>query len=105
MAILNAIALRGTAVKKLEGMNEEHLIELLQRNMKDVLNLHKTLNGLDDYFKNAADKDTRPKIKGIKPELSALKNTITKANEKLQDYNAQKEEAEQFKNLGINMET
>ncbi|MDR0685167.1 MAG: hypothetical protein LBF83_08560 [Spirochaetaceae bacterium] len=105
MAILNAIALRGTAVKKLEGMNEEHLIELLQRNMKDVLNLHKTLNGLDDYFKNAADKDTRPKIKGIKPELSALKNTITKANEKLQDYNAQKEEAEQFKKLGINMET
>jgi hypothetical protein len=102
--ILNAITQRGSAVKKLEGMNEDQLIELLQRNLKDVQNFHKTLNELDDYFKNAANKDTRPKIKGIKPELSALKNTITRANEKLQDYNAKKEEAEQFKKLGISME-
>jgi hypothetical protein len=103
--ILNAIAPRGTAVKKLEGMNDDQLIELLQRNLKDAMNFHKILNGLDDYFKNAANKDTRPKIKGIKPELSALKNTITKTNEKLQDYNAKKEEAEQFKKLGISMES
>ncbi|MDR2445453.1 MAG: hypothetical protein LBD44_05915 [Spirochaetaceae bacterium] len=103
--ILNAIAPRGVAIKKLEGMNDNQLIELLQRNLKDALSYHKTLNGLDDYFKNAANKDTRPKIKGIKPELSALKNTITKANEKLQDYNAKKEEAEQFKKLGISMES
>ena len=105
MTILNAIAPRGSAVKKLDGMNEEQLIELFQRNLNDVQNFHKTLNGLDDYFKNAAQKSTRPKIKGIKPELSALKNTITKANGKFQDYNAKKEETEQFKKLGISMDT
>jgi hypothetical protein len=104
ITILNAITQRGSAVKKLEGMGEDQLIELLQRNLKDIQNFHKILNGLDDYFKSAANKNTRPKIKGIKPELSALKNTIAKANEKLQDYNAKKEEAEQFKKLGINME-
>jgi hypothetical protein len=103
ITILNAITQRGSAVKKLEGMSEDQLIELLQRNLKDIQNFHKILNGLDDYFKNAANKNTRPKIKGIKPELSALKNTLTKANEKLQDYNAKKEETEQFKKLGISM--
>ncbi|MDR3356330.1 MAG: hypothetical protein LBO04_03995 [Spirochaetaceae bacterium] len=105
ISILNAIAPQGNAGKKLESMSEDQLIELLQRNLKDVQGFHKTLNGLDDYFKNAAGKATRSKIKGIKPELSALKNVIARVNEKLQEYNAKKEEAEQFKKLGISMES
>jgi hypothetical protein len=104
ITILNALAPRGSAVKKLEGMNDDQLIELLQRNLKDVQGFHKILNGLDDYFKKNANKNTRSRIKGIKPEISALKNTITRANEKLQDYYAKKEEMEQFKKLGIDMD-
>ncbi|MCL2759776.1 MAG: hypothetical protein FWD22_06145, partial [Treponema sp.] len=42
----------------------------------------------------------RSKIKGIKPELSALKNTFVKANQIRYDYSAQKEEEEQMKRLG-----
>jgi uncharacterized protein YutE (UPF0331/DUF86 family) len=105
MTILNAIALRGSAVKKLEKMDEDQLIEILQRNLKDIQNFHKTLNGLDDYFKGATNKNTRSKIKGVKPELSALKNVAARAGEKLQDYNAKKEETEQFKKLGISIES
>jgi hypothetical protein len=101
ISILQAIAARGAAAKKLESMEENQLIELLQRNMKDVQNFHKTLNGLDDFFKNEVDKSDRARIKGVKPELSALKNAATKAGQKLHDYNAQKEEEEQFKKLGI----
>jgi hypothetical protein len=104
IAILGAIATRGSAVKKLEAMEEHQLIELLQRNIKDVQNFHKTLNVLDEYFKTVIDKSNRSKIRGIKPELSALKNTIMKASEKLQDYNSHKEEEDQFKKLGVSAE-
>jgi hypothetical protein len=101
ITILDAIAMNGSATKKLESMEERQLVELLQRNIKDVQNFHKTMGILDDYFKATADKSNRPKIRGIKPELSALKNTISKAYDRLKDYNAQKEEEAQFKRLGI----
>jgi hypothetical protein len=102
--ILSAISARGNAEKKLEAMEENQLIELLQRNIKDVQNFHRTLNGLDEYFKNASDKAGRQKIKGIKPELSALKNSIAKAQDKLHDYNSRREEQAQFKKLGIDID-
>ncbi|MDR1256362.1 MAG: hypothetical protein LBJ86_01285 [Spirochaetaceae bacterium] len=101
LTILGAIAARGSAAKKLEGMNEEQLTELLQRNIKDLLGFHKTLGVLDEYFKAASGKANRSRIRGIKPELSALKNTVTKASDRLRDYKIQKEEEAQFKKLGI----
>jgi hypothetical protein len=101
ITILDAIAVNGSAAKKLENMEERQLVELLQRNIKDVQSFHKILGVLDDYFKATADKANRPKIRGIKPELSALKNTVTKAYDRFKSYNAQKEEEAQFKRLGI----
>jgi hypothetical protein len=101
ITILDAIAAHGSTSKKLESMDEEHLISLLQHNIKELLNFHKTLGVLDEYFKTEVDRASRSKIKGIKPELSALKNTITKAGGRLRDYNIQKEEEAQFKKLGI----
>ncbi|MDR0663611.1 MAG: hypothetical protein LBF80_05990 [Spirochaetaceae bacterium] len=103
ISILGAVSARGNAEKKLELMDENQLIDLLQRNIKDVDAFHKTLNGLDEYFKNAADKDSRQRVKGIKPELSALKNSIAKASDKLRDYHARYQEQEQFKKLGIDI--
>jgi hypothetical protein len=105
ISVLGAISARGNAEKKLEAMDENQLIDLLQRNIKDVQNFHKTLNGLDEYFKNAIDKGLRQRVKGIKPELSALKNSIAKASDKLRDYYARNEEREQFKKLGIDIDS
>ncbi|GHT48750.1 hypothetical protein FACS1894102_2370 [Spirochaetia bacterium] len=102
-AILTAMAPKGTAEKKLSTMSEKQLIEILQLNIKSVQKLHSTLSGLDEYFKKEVDKADRSHVKGIKPELSALKNALAKAQEKLQDYNAHKEEEEQFKRLGIDV--
>jgi hypothetical protein len=104
ISIFGAISARGSAEKKLEAMDENQLIDMLQRNIKDVQNLHKTLNGLDEYFKNAVDRESRQRVKGIKPELSALKNSIARASDKLSDYHVQREEQEQFKKLGIDID-
>jgi hypothetical protein len=102
--ILIAIMARGSAEKKLAAMEENQLMEILQRNIKDVSSFHKTLSGIDEFFKKNVDKADRSYVRGIKPELSALKNAVSKANQKFYDYNALKEEAEQFKKLGIDIE-
>jgi len=93
---------RGPAYNKLAAMTEEQIISYLEKNIRDVQFLHKTLSALDDFFKANAAPDDREKIKGIKPELSALKNSIVKANQLRYEYSAQKEEEDQMKRLGIN---
>ena len=92
---------RGPAYQKLSGMTEEQIISYLERNIKDVQAYHKTLSALDDYFKANVVQEDRDKIKGIKPELSAMKNSFVKANQLRYEYSAQKEEEEQFKRLGV----
>jgi len=99
--ILNSFV-RGSAYNKLSNMTEEQIIGYLEKNIRDVQMLHKTLGALDEYFKANVVADDRGKIKGIKPELGALKNSFIKANQLRVDYSAQKEEEEQFKRLGIN---
>jgi hypothetical protein len=93
--------MRGPAYNKLAAMTEEQIINYLEKNIRDVQFLHKTLGALDDFFKGSVSAEDRDKIKGIKPELSTLKNTIVKANQLRYEYSAQKEEEDQMKRLGI----
>ena len=92
---------RGPAYNKLAAMSEEQITGYLEKNINDVQSFHKTLSALDDFFKANVESEDRDKIKGIKPELSALKNTFVKANQIRYDYSAQKEEEEQMKRLGV----
>jgi hypothetical protein len=93
---------RGPAYNKLAAMTEEQIIGYLEKNVNDVKNYHKTLSALDEFFKANVQVEDRGKIKGIKPELSALKNSYIKANQLRYDYSAQKEAEEQMKRLGAN---
>ena len=99
--VLFNISTKGMVVSKLEGMEESQLLGLLEKNIRDIQTMHKLLSALDEYFKAAADQEDRGKIKGIKPELSTIKNALIKANQKRYEYNSQKEEEEQFRKLGI----
>jgi hypothetical protein len=99
--ILNSFV-RGPAYNKLSAMTEEQIIGYLEKNIRDVQTLHKIMGALDEFFKSNVDADDRERIKGIKPELSTLKNSIVKANQLRHEYSAQKEEEEQLKRLGIN---
>ena len=94
--------MRGPAYNKLSAMTEDQIINYLEKNIRDVQFLHKTLGALDDFFKANVATEDRDKVKGIKPELSALKNSIVKANQLRYEYSAQKEEEDQMKRLGIN---
>ena len=93
---------RGAAVTaKLEAMHEEQLEGFLDRNIRELKALHRTLGALDEFFKSSVSREDREKIKGIKPELGAIKNAILRANSKRHEYNAQKEEEEQLRRLGV----
>jgi hypothetical protein len=98
--ILNSF-MRGPAYTKLSAMTEEQIIGYLERNIRDVQSLHKTLGALDDFFKANVDQGNRDKIKGIKPELSTRKNAIVRANQLRYEYSAQKEEEDQLRRLGV----
>jgi hypothetical protein len=95
---------RGGLSSRLDAMSENQLLPLLERAIRDAQSLHKTLTGLDEYFKTEASRELRERIKGIKPELATIKNSIIKANQKRHEYSAQLEEAEQLKRLGIKTE-
>ena len=92
---------RGPGMAKLEAMQDEQIISFLEKNIRDIQNVHKTLSALDDFFKSEVDRSDRDKVKGIKPELSIIKNAIIRANSKRHEYNAQKDEHEQLKRLGV----
>ncbi|MDR2101566.1 MAG: hypothetical protein LBP43_03250 [Treponema sp.] len=97
---LTAISARGSATARLAAMQEDQLIQFLEKSIREVQSLHKILSAMDDFFKVTAE---REKVKGIKPELAILKNAIVRANQKRYEFTTQKEEEEQLKRLGINL--
>ncbi|MDR2135340.1 MAG: hypothetical protein LBO76_01875 [Treponema sp.] len=99
--VLASYTTRSPAAQKLAGMSDEQLTQILDRLIRDVQNTHKILGAMDEYFKTEATDMERDKIKGIKPELAAIKNAIIRANQIRHEYNARKEEEEQMKKLGI----
>ncbi|HCC37766.1 MAG TPA: hypothetical protein DEQ14_09170 [Treponema sp.] len=91
----------GTTSTRYESMSEEQLVSLLEKAVRETQVLHRTLGALDEYFKAEAPKELRERIRGIKPELAALKNIFVRGNQLRHEYSAQKEEEEQMKRLGI----
>jgi len=92
---------KGSAYQKIAAMSEEQIITYLEKYINDVQAMHRTLSALDDFFKANVEASDRDKIKGIKPDLTALKNTFVKANQLRHEFSAQKEEEEQMKRLGV----
>ncbi|MDR0291064.1 MAG: hypothetical protein LBI06_09030 [Treponema sp.] len=93
---------QGPFMGKLKAMPEEQVLGYLERAIKDLQNLHRTLGALDEFFKSSVPREERGKIKGVKPELATIKNCYVKANQIRHEYSAVKEEEEQMRRLGIN---
>jgi hypothetical protein len=67
---------------------DKTLIGLLEKTVRELQGLHKTLSALDDFFKSNA---ILGKMRGIKPELEVVKNALIKANQKRFEYSALQE--------------
>ncbi len=102
-----ALAHQGSAAtQKLGAASEEKILNFLNKNISSLQTLHRRLTGFNDYFKNEIqkDKESRAKFRGLRVELSAVKNSIIKANQAKHEYVAAKEEQDQMKQLGVKQE-
>ena len=86
---------------KIENQTEKAIQEYLAKQISECNRLMQLLAALDEYFKSAPAIENRPKIKGLKMELTSLKNCIVKTNQRKAEYTALIEEEEQLKKLGI----
>ena len=86
--------------QRLTGMSNEQLLELLNKYIVVCNGYLKTLGGLDDYYKSA-DIILRSKMKGIRIELTTIRNAVIKANQCRAEYNASVEEYSNMKELGL----
>jgi len=91
----------GTLYRKMEMAGESQLDAFLGKHMEELNVMFRRLEALDAFFKRSVDNDQRPSLRGIKIELTAIKNNMVKANQKKHEYSSRKEEAEQLKKLGF----
>lgn len=87
--------------EKIVAMNDDKIFDFLSRQLSESQHLLCQLNGLDEFFKNAVQPLNRIKVKGIKMEITAIKNTLVKTNQRKAEYSAFVEEQIQLRKLGI----
>lgn len=100
---VNALSRTSTLTKKIETATDDQLLSFFGRNIAELRLLHRRLDSLDDYYKNAATGTESTQIRGIKIELTAIKNDIIRANQRHHEFVSRREEIEQLKRLGVDV--
>ncbi|HBD68668.1 MAG TPA: hypothetical protein DC014_05275 [Treponema sp.] len=99
----SAAAVKGTpAYEKMNSQSEQVIFDFVSKQITENNRIYVLLGALDEYFKENVDKYSRSKIKGLKMELTTLKNVLQKVNQLRADYASYVEEKAQMKSLGIN---
>lgn len=99
--IYSGIAAKGNEYNKINAAKEDDALVFLNRQIQENQKLFTIINALDDHFKAHVEILLRPKVKGLKIDLSSYRNAIIAANKKRGEYASAKEEIEQMQKLGI----
>lgn len=91
----------GPTIKRLEAAPDDHVYKFLERNIEELQRIIRKLNALDDHFKAIFPVEEKAKFRGVKSEITTIKNCIIKANQKKHEFHAQVEEEEQLRRLGV----
>lgn len=86
---------------KIYSLPEEKIYDFVSSQISDCNKMLVISNALDEYFKAAAAPENKSKIKGLKIDLTTLKNSVVKANTHRAEYSAYIEEEAQMRKLGI----
>ncbi|MBP5443527.1 MAG: hypothetical protein J6Y60_09815 [Treponema sp.] len=87
--------------QRLDAQEDTKSLEFLNKQMTDNNQMQIVLSALDEFFKSNAPVSDRSKIKGLKMDLSMVKNILIKVNQYRAEYVALLEEKEQMMKLGI----
>lgn len=85
-------------VQKLARMRDSELLDLLTAYITECNALIRKMDGLDGYYKGVSP-ELRSRIRGIKIEITTIKNSIIRANQARAEFSAYVEEQEQMKKL------
>ena len=88
--------------QKIAAMPEEKIAEFVSAQIADCNRLIGVLNAIDEFFKGAAAPTNKSKVKGLKIDITTLKNSVVKSNQYRVEYTSYIEEEAQMKRLGIN---
>jgi hypothetical protein len=75
----------GPAYRKLAATAEGQLVAFLDRQLNELLLIHRRLGSLNTLFQARAAEEKKT-ARGIKIELLTLKNAIVKANQRRHEY-------------------
>ena len=94
----------GALWTKIEKAGEDQLYLFINKELGDVHLIHRRANAFDTYFKAKTTRDEKRRLRGIKIELTTIRNAIAKASQLKHEYISRKEEHDQLKKLGIEPE-
>ena len=97
-AILNRVS---TPARRLQQAGEEQLFSFLQKQVKELFELHRQLSAIDTYIRSEITREQRNRLRPVNVELSTLKEHLLRVNKKRHAYVTRKEEQEQLQKLGI----
>ena len=90
----------GQAFARLAAAADDQLLEFVERQLSDLLVLHRRMGGVNARLQAETpagrSAGRRTEAKGIRLELSAIKNFLVKANQRMHDYTARLEELQQY---------
>ena len=87
--------------QRLEASPEDKILSFLDKHSSEIKKITDKLDPLNTYFKSEVPRTVRSSIKGVKLEITSIRNALIKANKKKLEYVAKVEELEQMKKLGI----
>ncbi len=100
--IVSALANKMSNIyQKLEASTEDSILTFLDNHTIAIKEIVEKLDPLNVYFKSEIPRTERSSVKGIKLEISSIKSSLRKANQKKLEYIARSEEIKQMKKLGI----
>ena len=99
--IYSGIAAKGNEYNKLNSAKEDDALIFLNKQVQENQRLFTIINALDEHFKSHVEVMQRPKVRGLKIDLSSYRNAIIAINKKRGEYASAKEEIEQMRKLGI----
>lgn len=101
----NSFSLRQSqGYQKIEASSPEKILDFLNKQIAEAQKLLVRIGALDEFFKAAAVGEDKKLVKGLKIELTSLKNTIVNTNQHRADYISYVEEQTQLAKLGITNE-
>lgn len=92
--LLAAIASgKGPAHRRLEMTREAPLAAFLDKQLNEMLLIHRRLSGFNTLFQEKAASGGKQGVRGIKLELLAIRNALVKANKRRHEFGEKSEEA------------